>query len=163
MELEDHIGDIIRKGRQAANVSKEDVARVGGLGLQELEQLEDSGDCPKKPNYEAIAALIGLNGGKLRRIAEGWTPGEIHIGEWREVRQITTAQRLSVNCYLVWDEVTRDAAVFDTGWQAEPIVQMVEKNGLSLKHLFITHTHEDHIAAMGEFIRFYLSRYERWA
>lgn len=150
MILEDHIGDIIRKARQAANVSKEDVARVGGVGVQEFEELEDSGDCPKVPNYEAIAALIGLNGPKLRRIAEGWTPGEIHTGEWREVRQITTAQRLSVNCYLVWDEVTRDAALFDTGWRAEPIVKIVEENGLSLKHLFITHTHEDHVSALGD-------------
>lgn len=150
MQLEDHIGDIVRKARQAANVGKEDVARVGGIAVQELELLEDSGDCSKRPNYEAIASLIGLNGRKLRGVADGWTPGEIHTGTWREVRQITTAQRLSVNCYLVWDEVTRDAALFDTGWDAEPIVKIVEANGLSLKHLFITHSHEDHIAAMGE-------------
>jgi len=25
---------------------------------------------------------------------------------------------MAVNCYLVWDEVSREAALFDTGWNA---------------------------------------------
>jgi glyoxylase-like metal-dependent hydrolase (beta-lactamase superfamily II) len=153
MELEDHIGDIIRKARQAANVPKEDVARVGGLSVDELETLEDIGKAPRQPNFEAMAALVGLNGSKLAGIANGWVPGEIDTTRWREVRKITTAQRLSVNCFLVWDEVTREAALFDTGWEAEPIVKLVEENELELRHLFITHTHEDHVAALGELRR----------
>lgn len=150
MQLEDHVGDIIRKARQAANVSKDEVARAGGLSVVDLERLEDSGELAAKPNFEAMAKMTALDGGKLRRIAEGWLPGAIDASGWREVRQITTAQRLSVNCYLVWDEVTRDAALFDTGWEAAPITKIVQENGLELKHLFITHTHEDHIAALGE-------------
>jgi hydroxyacylglutathione hydrolase len=148
MQLEDHIGDIIRKARQAANASKEAIAQAGGLSVSELEQLEDSGEISKEPNYDRIAALIGLNGSKLARIAKGWSPGKIDTSLWREVRQITTAQRLTVNCFLVWDEVTREAALFDTGWEAEPIVKLVGENRLELKHLFITHTHEDHVAAI---------------
>lgn len=149
MQLEDHIGDIVRKARQAANVSKDVVAQAAGLNVAELEQLEDSGTTAKDPNYKAIAGAVGLNGEKLTRIAGGWLPGKIDTSSWREVRQITTSQRLAVNCYLVWDEVTREAALFDTGWEAGPIVKIVEENGLELKHLFITHTHEDHIAALG--------------
>ena len=148
MQLEDHVGDIIRKARQAANVSKDAVASAGGFSVVELEQLEDAGTASKTVDFQKIAALIGLNGEKLKRIAKGWLPGDIDTSVWREVRQITTAQRLSVNCYLVWDEVTREAALFDTGWDAAPILKMVDENRLELKHLFITHTHEDHIAAL---------------
>ena len=54
-----------------------------------------------------------------------------------------------MNCYLVWDEISREAALFDTGWDAEPIFKIIEENNLQLKHLFITHMHEDHIAALG--------------
>ena len=150
MQLEDHIGDIIRKARQAANVSKEAVAQAGALSVPELEQLEDSGEISKNPNFNAIASLIGLNGEKLAGIAKGWLPGNFDTAVWREIRQITTAQRLTVNCFLVWDEVTREAALFDTGWEASPIMKLVKENQLELKHLFITHTHEDHIAALGE-------------
>jgi len=36
------------------------------------------------------------------------------LSAWRELRVFTTAgEGLTVNCYLVWDEVTRDAALFD--------------------------------------------------
>jgi glyoxylase-like metal-dependent hydrolase (beta-lactamase superfamily II) len=54
---------------------------------------------------------------------------------------------MEVNCYLVWDEVTREAALFDTGWEADPVIGMIEENGLVLRHLFITHGHTDHTAA----------------
>jgi glyoxylase-like metal-dependent hydrolase (beta-lactamase superfamily II) len=50
---------------------------------------------------------------------------------------------------LVWDEVTREAALLDTGWDARPIFDLLAENDLRLKHLFLTHTHEDHVAAMG--------------
>ena len=148
MQLEDHVGDIIRKARQAADVSKETVAKAAGLSVAELAQLEDAGGTSKVADFSAIAPLIGLNGTKLKHIADGWLPGNIDTSVWREVRQITTTQRLSVNCYLVWDEVTREAALFDTGWELGPIEKLVEQNQLDLKHLFITHTHEDHIAAL---------------
>ena len=121
MQLEDHVGDIIRKARQAANLSSEDAATAGGLSPSELAQLEENGIISKKPNFAALAHLIGLNGQKLERIADGWWPGNIDTTAWREVRMITTTRRLSVNCFLVWDEVTREAALFDTGWDADVI------------------------------------------
>ena len=55
---------------------------------------------------------------------------------------------MEVHCYLVWDAATREAALFDTGWSAEPILALLQENELTLKHLFITHTHHDHIAAL---------------
>jgi hydroxyacylglutathione hydrolase len=148
MQLEDHVGDIIRKARQAANVPKEEVAKAAGLSIAELEQLEESGTISKKPDLAALAPLISLNPQKLMGIADGWLPVNIDPTIWREVRQITTTQRLSVNCYLVWDEVTREAALFDTGWELHPIEKLVVEDQLDLKHLFITHAHEDHIAAL---------------
>jgi hydroxyacylglutathione hydrolase len=148
MSLEDHIGDIIRKARQAANISKEAVAQAGGISVAQLEQLEDTGQTSAAAKLSAIASLISLNGPKLQRLAAGWIPTGVDLGAWREVRQIETSQRLAVNCYLVWDEVTREAALFDTGWDAAPIFKLVDEYQLQLKHLFITHTHEDHIAAL---------------
>lgn len=149
MSLEDHLGDIIRKARMAAGVSKEAAAEAAGLNVAELDQLEESGKSGKAPALLRLAGLIGLNGAKLERIAKGWEPAPVDLSTWRELRQITTTQRLSVNCYLVWDEVTREAALFDTGWDVAPIAALVEENQLQLKHLFLTHSHEDHIAALG--------------
>jgi hypothetical protein len=62
----------------------------------------------------------------------------------------TTRGGNAVNCYLVWDEVSREAALFDTGWEATPILQFVADNELELRHLFLTHMHQDHVAAMDD-------------
>ena len=150
MNLEDHLGDIIRKARAMSGVSAGAAAEAAGLSEVELTALEESGTVTKKPNLTALAALIGLNGAKLEGIANGWRPTEKDLGAWRELRQITTTQGgNTVNCYLVWDGVSREAALFDTGWNAQPIFRLIEDNQLQLRHLFLTHTHEDHMAALG--------------
>ena len=38
-------------------------------------------------------------------------PSRHRVAIWRELRVIsTTAERITVNCYLLWDEVSREAA-----------------------------------------------------
>src|SRR6185436_5312131 len=71
------------------------------------------------------------------------------LAQWRELRRITTADGgLSVHCYLIWDEVTREAALFDTGLDPAPVFQLLDENAVQLKHVFITHSHYDHIQAL---------------
>jgi glyoxylase-like metal-dependent hydrolase (beta-lactamase superfamily II) len=151
MTLEDHLGDIIRKGRLASGVEPGLAAQAAGLTAAELAALEETGQSSRPPNLAALAAAIGLNDAKLEGIARGWLPPSPDLSLWRELRQITTtSDNLSVHCYLIWDEVFRDAALFDTGWDAAPVLRMIEENGLVLRHLFVTHSHQDHIAALGD-------------
>lgn len=149
MNLEDHLGDIIRKARAMRGVSLGAAAHAAGFNESELGELEDSGRSPRDMNFAALAPLVGLEPGKLAGIDKGWLPPGIDLGLWRELRQISTSEGgNTVHCYLAWDEVTREAALFDTGWDAGPALQLVEENQLQLKHLFITHTHIDHVAGM---------------
>jgi glyoxylase-like metal-dependent hydrolase (beta-lactamase superfamily II) len=149
MNLEDHVGDVIRKARAMREVSPAAAAEAAGLSETELAALEESGQIVKPPNYSALGAVLGLNGAKLEKLAAGWKPSEKDLSIWRELRCITTtAQGITVNCYLIWDEVSREAALFDTGWEAQPILSLLEENQVLLRHIFITHMHEDHIAAL---------------
>jgi glyoxylase-like metal-dependent hydrolase (beta-lactamase superfamily II) len=151
MTLEDHLGDIIRKGRLASGVAPATAASAANLTEAELAALESSGQPPRAANLPALAAAIGLNAGKIESIARGWLPPAPDLAAWRELRQITTASGdMSVHCYLIWDEVSREAALFDTGFDAAPIFQLLEQNDLSLRHFFLTHSHQDHIAALGD-------------
>ena len=144
------MGDIIRKGRTAANVSAGAAAQAAGLSEAELAGLEETGKCGKQPNLPALAALTGLDAGKLERIAGGWRPAERDLGLWRELRWFqTTKVGITVNNYLVWDEVTREGALFDTGWESGPAIAALEQEGVALKHIFLTHSHDDHIAGLG--------------
>ena len=56
---------------------------------------------------------------------------------------------LRENCYLVYDEISREAAIIDPGfyWDEEKrkFVKFVEENDLHIKYLLCTHLHFDHI------------------
>jgi glyoxylase-like metal-dependent hydrolase (beta-lactamase superfamily II) len=130
-------------------VSEEAAAKAAGLTIDELLELEDSGKIVKRPDFKALAPLIDLHPGKLERLANGWLPEMPELSRWRELRQISTeGNGMTVHCYLGWDEVTREAALFDTGFDPSPVFRLIDENDLQLKHLFITHTHGDHIAGM---------------
>jgi glyoxylase-like metal-dependent hydrolase (beta-lactamase superfamily II) len=148
MTLEDNLGDILRKARLMAKVELAGAAMAAGLTDNELSTLEDSGKFTKRPNFAALSALVGLNGTKVEGIVNNWLPKPVNLSTWRELRQITTEDGMSVHAYVAWDEVTREAAVFDTGFTAEPIFALIAEHNLDLKHLFITHTHADHIAGV---------------
>lgn len=149
MSLEDHLGDIIRKARAMSNVAASAAARSAGLTEAELAALEETGTITKTPNLAALAAVTGLNAAKLADIAKGWQPAGKDLSVWRELRVFTSSgEGLTVNCYLVWDEVTRDAALFDTGLDAQPVLDCLAAGHLHLRHVFITHSHWDHVEAL---------------
>lgn len=149
MNLEDHLGDVLSKARSSSGVSLEEAAAAAGLAPAAYTTLEESGVTDGAVNFSALGARLSLDGAKLAGRSQGWMPRPVQVGRWRELRQITTAgPGFTVNCFLVWDEATRDAALFDTGFEAGPIIDLVERNALELRHLFITHTHADHIAAL---------------
>jgi hydroxyacylglutathione hydrolase len=149
VQLEDHLGDIIRKIRKAGNVTVSAAATAAGISENELNELEDTGNVSAKINFSALAQLIGLDGKKLEGIAKGYLPAPKDLSIWRELRVFTTlADGMTVNCFLVWDEVTRDAALFDTGVDAQPVRDCIAENSLQLRHIFITHSHWDHVEAL---------------
>ena len=149
MQLEDHLGDIVRKAAAANGITTTAAAAAAGLTESEYSAFSESGQSAKKVNLTALSQLLGLNPTKLEGVAKGWLPAPIDLSGWRELRVIATKKdELSVNCYLIWDEVQRDAALFDTGLDAQPILDLIAAEGLTLRHIFITHSHWDHVEAL---------------
>ena len=54
------------------------------------------------------------------------------------------------NCYIVYDETTREAAVIDPGDNAGSILNAVHEEKLNVKYVLLTHAHFDHILAAHE-------------
>jgi glyoxylase-like metal-dependent hydrolase (beta-lactamase superfamily II) len=152
MQLEDHFGDIIRKIRKANGIALSVAATTASVSESNLDAIEQSGKISAKLNIAALAKAIGLDPKKLEGIANGYLPSPKDLSAWRELRGFTTAaEDLTVNCYLVWDEATREAALFDTGTNAQPVLDCIAENGLQLRHIFITHSHWDHVEALPKF------------
>lgn len=151
MTLEDHLGDIIRKARAMSGVSAAAAAQAAGLTEGELSSLEDVGTFSKRPNFTALANAMGLNPTKLESIANGWLPLKKDLGAWRHLRMFTSAgDGMAVNCYLAWDETSREAALFDTGFDGKTILDTLAAERLELRYIFITHSHYDHVHALGD-------------
>ena len=149
MLLEDHLGDIIRKARMMSGVPPAAAAAAAQISEAALAGLEDSGSPPATLNLPALARALGLAPEKLQGIAQGWLPAKTDLARWRELRPfISSGDGLTVNSYLLWDAATGEAALFDTGLDAQPVLACLAENRLQLRHIFITHSHWDHVEAL---------------
>ena len=53
-----------------------------------------------------------------------------------------------VNCYIVGDPVSKKGIIIDPSWEPERIIKHVDKFGLEIEKVVITHGHADHIGAL---------------
>lgn len=55
---------------------------------------------------------------------------------------------IGTNCYLLYDEESKKAALFDVGGPIDNLEFAVRENNLNLEYIFITHAHCDHIQGL---------------
>ena len=74
----------------------------------------------------AMAGELELDSKKLIRSAKKeWCPAPLEIVGLKQIS--STYGDMIVNAYVVWDELTRNAWIFDTGTDAEPILILLKK------------------------------------
>jgi hydroxyacylglutathione hydrolase len=149
--LEDFFEDIIGKAQRGLGLGDQELSQKGRLGVEELRALrKGSGD---KSKIGALAQALGLGPDALAAsYAKSWYPKDVPAVE--EVKQFNTSLLdMTVNAYLVWDPASKDAAVFDTGADASELLKFVDARKLSVKYLFLTHTHQDHVADLGAIVK----------
>jgi hydroxyacylglutathione hydrolase len=62
------------------------------------------------------------------------------------ILEVLPVGQLQCNCSILGDETTHEAIVVDPGDEIERIVSIVQKHGLMVKQIIVTHAHIDHIA-----------------
>lgn len=150
MSLEDHIGDVCRKARLQTQTPLAEAAALAGLSEARLKEWETEGGIGTAVNVAALADGLGLDAAKALRVAAGWVPNPVELSRWCELRMVTTMEGFKVNSFVAWDSATHEAAIFDTGWFAGDLFRIADENELDVRHLFITHMHGDHVAAVGD-------------
>lgn len=61
------------------------------------------------------------------------------------IHEILPVGPLRCNCSIIGDESTREAIVVDPGDDIQDVLTVLNKHGLSVKQIFITHAHIDHV------------------
>lgn len=143
LPLEDLFNDIVSKAQRGLGISTDELAQKTGLRSQAIEAVKEG--ATDIPTLLKIAPQLGLHGPALEVMSDqAWYPQPVEMVGLAQFN--TPYHDMTVNAYLIWDPTTLEAAVFDTGADAQPIVAKIQELGLTLRSLFLTHTHPDHVA-----------------
>lgn len=61
------------------------------------------------------------------------------------IHEIIPVGPLQCNCSVIGDEGTREAMVIDPGDDVQDVLALVNKHGLTVKQIVVTHAHIDHV------------------
>src|SRR5689334_5315459 len=61
------------------------------------------------------------------------------------IHEILPVGPLQCNCSIIADESSREAMVIDPGDNIDDIVAVLQRHGLTVKQIVITHAHIDHV------------------
>lgn len=141
--LEDLFNDVIAKSMRGQGISDADLATASGISAEEIAEAKN-GKVDDRV-LRKIAPHLQLDGLALVAMAHNeWRPLPVTLIGVEQFN--TTYHDMTVNSYLVWDSETKNAVAFDTGADAGPMIDFIQRKGLNLSLIFITHTHTDHIA-----------------
>jgi glyoxylase-like metal-dependent hydrolase (beta-lactamase superfamily II) len=142
--LEDNVEDIVGKVLRGRKLDPAEVARQAGVELPKLKALL-AGEFDEA-TARAVAPVLGLGADALVALGQRtWYPQD--PGEIDGLACFNTPYGdMFVNAFLVWDPATKVAAAFDTGSDCAPALAVAREKGLEVQHVFLTHTHPDHIA-----------------
>ena len=149
--LEDNFEDVLGKALRGKGISISELASASGATEGEIDQL--LGGTLLEGALRKVSPALELHDEALIELAnKNWHPAELELEGLRQF--ITPFEDFTVGSFLVWDSDSMEAAMFDTGTNADDAYALEQALGLNVRQLFLTHTHPDHIAAT--------SRIKRW-
>lgn len=144
ISLEDTVTDIIGKAQRGLGLSDAELAERTGIEISQVQAVKE-GRRPVFAEVEKLAKALGLGPRTLMAIAEGRYSPSVTPPKAGFFQANTPYGEMRVNAYLVWDVETRLAAAFDTGADAMPLVEVIQREGLTLQDVYLTHSHVDHV------------------
>jgi hydroxyacylglutathione hydrolase len=147
--LEDFFPDIIGKAQRGLHLDDASLAQRSRLERDQIERLKTGSGDPAQ--VAALGTALDLApGALLESFEQRWEPAEITLEGLAQFN--TDLMGMTVNVYLVWDPSSREAALFDAGVEADQLFKRVKAEHLTIKAIFITHTHQDHVAGLAEIV-----------
>ncbi len=152
--IEDEYQDVLKKAAIGLRLSHSALALSSGLNLKKVRALIDGNF--SEIDARKVAPILGLDADKLVALAgRSWSPYEVFSPGLHQCNMPFPEAGYpgaSVNSYLVYNTITKEAIAFDTGTSAEPILECIRAQELLLKAVFLTHTHRDHVGGFKKLV-----------
>ncbi|MDF1658055.1 MAG: MBL fold metallo-hydrolase [Verrucomicrobiales bacterium] len=142
--IEDFFEDIIAKAMRGHHISISELVEKTGVSDDVLQRLIRGEFCDE-PALIKVAKALKLDPQTLTMSASKvWRPRPVEVSG---VAQFNTPYRdMRVNAFLIWDPDSLIGAAFDTGTNSSLITAKAAELGVTIETIFLTHTHNDHIA-----------------
>ena len=141
--LEDGFADVMGKAQRGLKISDDDLSGRAGITIEILTKLK-SGEFDET-TARKVAPILNLAANALVELGKkSWYPPMHEVAGLASFN--TIFEDMTVNSYLVFDPQTKQAATFDTGTDASPMLKFAKENSLKIKLILLTHIHPDHIA-----------------
>jgi hydroxyacylglutathione hydrolase len=142
--LEDNFTDVIGKSQRGLGITDQQLADRADVSLDDLAAVK--GGQSIDAVIRRVARHLRLNPDALVALAhQAWYPEQALFPRGFAMFN-TPYGDMTVNSYLVWDARSRIAAAFDTGASCTAMLDVIHSENLTLRYVFLTHTHEDHVA-----------------
>jgi glyoxylase-like metal-dependent hydrolase (beta-lactamase superfamily II) len=142
--LEDNFNDVINKAQRGLGISDADLMKRAEVTAADLAAVKAGK--PLDAVIRRVARHLRLSPDALEVLAhKRWYP---QIPDFPKgfAAFNTTYGDMTVNSYLIWDPRDRLAAAFDTGATCQAMLDLITAEKLTLRYIFLTHTHPDHVA-----------------
>src|SRR5580692_3193500 len=148
--IEDTFTDVIAKAQRGLGISDKELCGLAEVSAEDLKAVK-SGQLLDAV-IRRVARHLRLGPNALEELAhKRWYP-DVPVFPHGFAIFNAPFEDITVNSYLVWDSRARTAAAFDTGPDATAMLDIVRTERLKLQMLFITHAHDDHVAALPKIV-----------
>jgi glyoxylase-like metal-dependent hydrolase (beta-lactamase superfamily II) len=157
--LEDNFNDVINKAQRGLKISDADLMTRAEVSAEDLAAIKAGK--PLDAVIRRVARHLRLSPDALEVLAhKRWYP---QIPDFpKGFATFNTAfGDMTVNSYLIWDTRDRLAAAFDTGASCQAMLDLATAEKLTVRYIFLTHTHPDHIADLAQLAA--VTKAEVWA
>ena len=151
IKLEDELGDVLEKARDAKDWSQADLARTAQVSPDVIAQIENYETVPDDNTIINLAHVLDLHPPSLIDLARGnWVP--LPPTPDPEKFEVVCLNLLvgsyPVKCYLLICRETRSSAVIDTGGNPDAVIKKATELGLKPEKILLTHAHFDHAGGL---------------
>ena len=152
ISIEDFLEDIVGKAMRGMGISIQQLANLADIPEIKIKELlrgkcDDSVVRSIAPHLQLDSVSLLISGKK------SWRPKNVSLdglkifnSKWHD---------MMVNSFLVWDQSTGLAAAFDTGSDSKNLREEAKSRNLEIISIYLTHTHNDHIADLDRMIQNY--------